>query len=104
MNDDLGIKQLHQRIDYQFRNPELLQLALSHRSCGANNNERLEFLGDSILSLVISDFLYQKFSDSREGDLSRMRSNLGRFLPIHQLVYFAQPAPLNSYRVTSIPI
>ena len=78
MNDDLGIKQLQQRIDYQFRNPELLQLALSHRSCGANNNERLEFLGDSILSLVISDFLYQKFSDSREGDLSRMRSQIVR--------------------------
>ncbi|MGB2102598.1 MAG: ribonuclease III [Porticoccaceae bacterium] len=73
-----GINQLQQRIDYQFRDPELLKLALSHRSCGAKNNERLEFLGDSILSLVISDFLYQKFADSREGDLSRMRSQIVR--------------------------
>ena len=73
-----GLEQLQQRIDYQFRDPELLKLALSHRSCGAKNNERLEFLGDSILSLVISDFLYQKFADSREGDLSRMRSQLVR--------------------------
>ena len=75
---NIGLEQLQQRIDYQFRDPELLKLALSHRSCGAKNNERLEFLGDSILSLVISDFLYQKFSDSREGDLSRMRSQLVR--------------------------
>ena len=75
---NLGLEQLQQRIDYQFRDPELLRLALSHRSCGAKNNERLEFLGDSILSLVISDFLYQKFADSREGDLSRMRSQLVR--------------------------
>ena len=75
---NIGLEQLQQRIDYQFRDPELLKLALSHRSCGAKNNERLEFLGDSILSLVISDFLYQKFADSREGDLSRMRSQLVR--------------------------
>ena len=73
---NIGLEQLQQRIDYQFRDPELLKLALSHRSFGAKNNERLEFLGDSILSLVISDFLYQKFADSREGDLSRMRSQL----------------------------
>ena len=73
-----GLEQLQQRIDYQFRDPELLKLALSHRSFGAKNNERLEFLGDSILSLVISDFLYKKFADSREGDLSRMRSQLVR--------------------------
>jgi ribonuclease-3 len=59
---NIGLDQLQQRIDYQFRDTELLKLALSHRSCGAKNNERLEFLGDSILSLVISDFLYQKFS------------------------------------------
>jgi ribonuclease-3 len=75
---NVGLKQLQQRIDYEFRDPELLQLALSHRSCGAKNNERLEFLGDAILSLVVSDFLYQKFADSQEGDLSRMRSQIVR--------------------------
>jgi ribonuclease-3 len=73
-----GIKQLQHRIDYEFRDPELLKLALSHRSCGAKNNERLEFLGDAILSLVVSDFLYQKFADLQEGDLSRMRSQIVR--------------------------
>ena len=78
MSADLGIKQLQQRIGYKFRDPELLVLALSHRSCGAKNNERLEFLGDSILSLIVSDILYQKFADSREGDLSRMRSQIVR--------------------------
>ena len=78
MNANLGIQQLQIRIDYQFRDPGLLQLALSHRSCGAKNNERLEFLGDSILSLVISDFLHQQFPDAREGDLSRMRSQIVR--------------------------
>ena len=75
---NIGLEQLQQRIGYQFRDTELLKLALSHRSCGAKNNERLEFLGDSILSLVVSDFLYQKFADAQEGDLSRMRSQIVR--------------------------
>ena len=78
MIDDIGFKQLQQRIQYQFSDPELLKLALSHRSCGSRNNERLEFLGDSILSLIVSDFLYEKFDDCREGDLSRMRSQIVR--------------------------
>ena len=53
-------------------------MALSHRSHGSKNNERLEFLGDSVLSLVITDFLYHRFPDVREGDLSRMRACLVR--------------------------
>jgi ribonuclease-3 len=73
-----NFQQLQQRLQYEFANLELLELALSHRSSGRINNERLEFLGDSVLSLVITDFLYHRFPEVREGDLSRMRASLVR--------------------------
>jgi len=59
-----------------FRNMKLLSSALTHRSAGPNNNERLEFLGDSILGYVIANYLYDRFPNEKEGVLSRMRSNL----------------------------
>lgn len=59
-----------------FNNPQLLNQALTHRSAGKQNNERLEFLGDSILSFVITQWLYENFSQLPEGKLSRMRSSL----------------------------
>ncbi|GAA0791044.1 ribonuclease III [Marinobacterium sediminicola] len=55
---------------------ELFELALTHRSCGKRNNERLEFLGDAILSFVIADDLYQRFPAAREGQMSRLRSRV----------------------------
>ena len=62
---------------YQFRQPELLEQALTHRSFSRSiNNERLEFLGDSVLNLIISNHIYQRFSDADEGDLSRIRASL----------------------------
>ena len=62
---------------YQFRRKELLEQALTHRSFSRNlNNERLEFLGDSILNLVISNHIYLQFDDASEGDLSRIRASL----------------------------
>ena len=73
-----NIGRLQQRLGYQFIDPDLLTLALSHRSVAAENNERLEFLGDSILGLVVTDFLYREFPQAREGDLSRMRSHIVR--------------------------
>lgn len=73
-----NIGQLQKRLGYQFIDPDLLTLALSHRSVAAENNERLEFLGDSILGLVVTDFLYREFPQAREGDLSRMRSHIVR--------------------------
>jgi ribonuclease-3 len=73
-----NFQQLQQRLQYEFANVELLELALAHRSSGRNNNERLEFLGDSVLSLVTTDFLYHRFPEVREGDLSRMRASLVR--------------------------
>lgn len=65
-------------IDYRFTDPKLLQDALTHRSMGARNNERLEFLGDSVLNLVVSSRLFELRPDAREGDLSRMRARLVR--------------------------
>ena len=65
-------------IDYRFRDPGLLERALTHRSCGPGHYERLEFLGDSLLSLVISEQLYYQRPHAPEGDLSRLRSRLVR--------------------------
>jgi len=65
-------------IDYRFTDPSLLHDALTHRSMGSRNNERLEFLGDSVLNLVVSCRLFERFPDAREGDLSRMRARLVR--------------------------
>ena len=72
MNRDVLCRQL----GYEFKRPELLQRALTHRSHSPENYERLEFLGDSVLSCVISKHLYECFSQLHEGDLSRLRSNL----------------------------
>jgi len=63
-------------IGYSFGNEQLLNTALTHRSVGSRNNERLEFLGDAILSFVISAELYQRFPDADEGALSRLRASL----------------------------
>jgi len=67
---------LIRRIDYTFDNPEYLQTALTHRSAQGSNNERMEFLGDAILSYLISIELYQRFPDATEGELSRLRASL----------------------------
>jgi len=76
---------LQQKINYQFKDVALLKLALTHRSMGKNNNERLEFLGDSILGLVISRELYKRFDHVAEGKLSRLRSHLVRGQTLAQL-------------------
>jgi ribonuclease-3 len=70
------ITQLCKRLGYQFSKPALLKEALTHRSAGMPNNERLEFLGDSVLNFVIADLLCTKFHDSAEGELSRLRASL----------------------------
>ncbi len=63
-------------LDYKFKNLELLETALTHRSVGKNNYERLEFLGDSVLGLVITDALFNQYPDEAEGVLTRLRSYL----------------------------
>ncbi len=70
------LTKLEQLIDYTFKQPELLKEALTHRSASSKNNERLEFLGDSILNFVIAHDLFQRNSKSPEGDLSRLRASL----------------------------
>ncbi|MEQ1527677.1 MAG: ribonuclease III [Methylococcales bacterium] len=67
---------LCKKLGLKFNNTELFTMALTHRSSGANNNERLEFLGDSILGFVIANKLYDTFPDAPEGVLSRLRASL----------------------------
>jgi ribonuclease III len=64
------------RIGYDFAQPQLLRRALTHRSYSQDNNERLEFLGDSVLNCAVARHLYDNYPDLPEGDLSRLRSNL----------------------------
>ena len=73
---EIKYERLQRRLGYTFKERKLLELALTHRSHGAHNNERLEFLGDSILNFIVGDALFAKFPDAREGQLSRLRSLL----------------------------
>ncbi|CDH45243.1 MAG: ribonuclease III [Candidatus Competibacteraceae bacterium] len=68
--------QLCTALDYTFQQPELLEEALTHRSASVYNNERLEFLGDALLSLVIAEYLFQRYPKASEGELSRLRASL----------------------------
>ncbi|WLD57446.1 ribonuclease III [Salinispirillum sp. LH 10-3-1] len=68
------IVRLQQRLGYEFRDTAFLKLALTHRSVGAANNERLEFLGDAILNCTIAQALYERFPAANEGELSRFRA------------------------------
>lgn len=72
----LKYQRLEQRLGYHFEDQRQLQLALTHRSHGATNNERLEFLGDSILNFVVGEELFKRFPEVREGQLSRLRSQM----------------------------
>lgn len=72
----IAINRLSKRIGYSFTQPKLLIQALTHRSAKGQHNERLEFLGDSILGFVIAEALFEKFPKHDEGDLTRMRSSL----------------------------
>lgn len=67
---------LLKRLDYQFEDTALFQQALTHRSADTRNNERLEYLGDAILSFVIAEALYERFPQVKEGKLSRLRAAL----------------------------
>ena len=74
--DKKNIQSLEKILNYNFNDKNLLELALTHRSFQGKNNERLEFLGDSILNFIIAELLFKKFNASPEGDLSRLRSQL----------------------------
>ncbi|MFT3956786.1 MAG: ribonuclease III [Piscinibacter sp.] len=82
---DQSIDDLQARIGHRFRQPALLGRALTHRSFGADHNERLEFLGDAVLSLAVSSLLFERFAGSDEGDLTRVRAHLVREDSLHRM-------------------
>ena len=88
------IAQLQQRLQHHFNRAALLEQALTHRSFSSDHYERLEFLGDSVLSLAVSDFLYAKLQSLPEGDLSRVRANLVRQETLHKLAVDLGLSPL----------
>lgn len=69
-----NLAELSRKIEYEFNGQGLFEQAMTHRSCGHKNNERLEYLGDSILSFVIADDLFVRFPKAKEGELSRLRA------------------------------
>ncbi len=83
MSTDLAA--LQRALAHPFKNPRLLERALTHRSFGADHNERLEFLGDSVLSLSVSGLLYEQLAQLPEGDLSRIRANLVKQDTLHHI-------------------
>lgn len=76
---------LQHRLGYSFKQQGLLSRALTHRSFGAEHNERLEFLGDAVLNTAVSSLLYERFSGSDEGDLTRVRAHLVREDSLHRV-------------------
>ncbi|HMC17375.1 MAG TPA: ribonuclease III [Albitalea sp.] len=76
---------LQQRLGHRFTQDGLFERALTHRSVGADHNERLEFLGDAVLSLAISSLLFERFAGSDEGDLTRVRAHLVREDSLHKV-------------------
>lgn len=81
----ITLEQLQQRLGHRWSQPALLQRALTHRSFGSEHNERLEFLGDSVLSTAVSSLLYARFGESAEGDLTRVRAHLVREDTLHRV-------------------
>ena len=80
-----GLMALQGRLQYEFKNASLLTQAVTHRSFSLDHYERLEFLGDSVLNLAVSDLLYERLRALPEGDLSRIRANLVKQDTLHQL-------------------
>ena len=82
------------RLHYTFRDTDLLRQALTHRSHSASHNERLEFLGDSVLNCAIATLLYRRFPAIDEGDLSRVRANLVRQQTLYEIAQRIELSPL----------
>lgn len=78
-------ERLQKAVGHEFQSPELLREALTHRSYGFPNNERLEFLGDSVLNCIVASELFDRFGGLNEGELSRLRAHLVRQDSLHRL-------------------
>lgn len=89
-----ALTSLQARLQHTFSDPQLLQRAVTHRSFSADHNERLEFLGDSVLNLSVAGLLYERLRHQPEGDLSRIRANLVRQETLHQLALGLQLPPV----------
>lgn len=85
LSDNLNI--LQERLNYTFNDKSLLKRALTHKSAHHHNNERLEYLGDAILSFIIADLLYQQFPLATEGELTRARALLVRKATLSELAH-----------------
>jgi ribonuclease III len=83
----MSLDSLVKQLDYQFKTPALLTQALTHRSFSGNNNERLEFLGDSVLNFIIAHQLYLRFPRLPEGDLSRLRAQLVKESTLSEIAF-----------------
>lgn len=81
---DPRLDDLQAQFGHRFKQPRLLVCALTHRSFGADHNERLEFLGDAVLNLAVSSLLFERFGGSDEGDLTRVRAHLVREDSLHR--------------------
>ncbi len=79
------LQALQKRLQHEFADPRLLIQALTHRSFATDHNERVEFLGDSVLNLAVAGLLYERLSELPEGDLSRVRANLVKQDTLHKL-------------------
>lgn len=88
------VKKLCKLLDYSFENDELISEALAHRSVGSVNNERLEFLGDSVLNFVVAERLFDLLPNATEGDLSRLRASV---VKKESLVEIAKKLDLGNY-------
>ena len=82
---DGTLARLQERLQHRFSDPALLARALTHRSFSAEHNERLEFLGDSVLNLAVSALLYERLAALPEGDLTKVRATLVKQEPLHQI-------------------
>ena len=80
-----ALQALQRRLQHRFADASLLVQALTHRSFSSDHNERLEFLGDSVLNLAVAGLLYERLADLPEGDLSRVRANLVKQDTLYQL-------------------
>ncbi|HEY1102074.1 MAG TPA: ribonuclease III [Burkholderiaceae bacterium] len=80
-----ALRLLQSRLRHDFAQPALLERALTHRSFSSDHNERLEFLGDSVLNLSVADMLYRALGSLSEGELSRVRANLVKQDTLHRL-------------------
>ena len=79
------LAELERRLGHRFSNPDLARQALTHRSFGTPHNERLEFLGDSLLNCAVATLLYERFAQLPEGDLSRLRATLVNQVSLSQV-------------------